>query len=328
LFVAAATFFASKAFMPQIIDLLESGGAARELELRFRATFEQAAVGIAHVGVDGRWLRVNRKLCEIVGYSHDELMRRTFQDITHPDDLAADLANVQKLLRRELDTYVMEKRYLRNDGSIVWVNLTVSLVRDDGDQPSFFIAVVEDISAKKLAEQRFLMLADALPQIVWEAGPDGQLDYYNRKWYELVGAETGIMDWLPYLHPDDQQRCLEQWQECLGAGKPLEIEFRIRTASGAYPRTAGTWGGACRIAMRRGESFAGMGLAPTFTIRSRLKPPCARTRSGCGWPGRQRGWVTLNGILRPTRFRGHRSSKRCTGCRPVDSRAGTRTGCD
>jgi PAS domain S-box-containing protein len=101
-----------------------------ETQERFQATFEQAAVGIAHVGLDGRWLRVNQKLCEIVGYSHAELLTGTFQDITYPEDLAADLAAVQRLLNGEIETYVMEKRYLRQDQTVVWVNLTVSLVRE------------------------------------------------------------------------------------------------------------------------------------------------------------------------------------------------------
>src|SRR5262249_27934946 len=82
---------------------------------RFRATFDQAAVGIAHVAPDGRWLRVNQKLCDIVGYNHHELMRLTFQDITYPDDLEADLGYVRRLLAGEITTYSMEKRYFRKD---------------------------------------------------------------------------------------------------------------------------------------------------------------------------------------------------------------------
>src|ERR671910_2800358 len=125
----------------------------RESEERFRATFEHAAIGAAQVGIDGRWLRVNRRLCEIVGYEREELLQRTFQDITHPDDLEGDLAHMRLLLEGELQTYTMEKRYLRKGGPEVWVNLTVSLVRDASGEPAYFIAVVEDISERKKTEQ-------------------------------------------------------------------------------------------------------------------------------------------------------------------------------
>ena len=125
----------------------------RESEERFRATFEHAAIGAAQVGIDGRWLRVNRRLGEIVGYEPEELLQTTFQEITHPEDLEGDLAQVRRLLADELQTYTMEKRYLRKDGSLVWVNLTVSLVRDSSGEPAYFIAVVEDISARKQTEE-------------------------------------------------------------------------------------------------------------------------------------------------------------------------------
>ena len=125
----------------------------REGEERFKATFEQAAVGVAHVSPDGGWIRVNDRLCEIVGHPRKELLGKTFQDITHPDDLDADLVQAGQLLVGEIDTYSMEKRYVRKDGSVVWTNLTGSLVRNARGEPSYFIAVVEDISERKRAEE-------------------------------------------------------------------------------------------------------------------------------------------------------------------------------
>ena len=134
--------------------------ALQESERRFRATFEQAAVGIAHVSIDGHWLLVNKKLCHIIGYTYEELLARTFQDITHPDDLEADLAFVKRLLANELQTYSMEKRYFRKNGTVVWINLTVSLVRETTGMPLYFISVVEDISERKrVEEERAQLLA-------------------------------------------------------------------------------------------------------------------------------------------------------------------------
>ena len=118
-----------------------------------RVTFDQAAVGIAHVGIDGSWLRVNDRLCSIVGYSREELLRTTFQDITHPDDLETDLEHVREVLSGETETYSIEKRYYRKDRSLVWANLTVSLVRNATGEPLHFISVVEDITERKQAEQ-------------------------------------------------------------------------------------------------------------------------------------------------------------------------------
>ncbi len=126
----------------------------RESEERFRSTFEQAAVGVAHVSPEGHWLRVNQRLCEIVGYSQEELLQRTFQDITHPDDLDADLAQVSQMLAGTIQKYSMEKRYLRKGGDVVWVMLTVSLVRTPAGEPKYFIAVIQDVSERKEIEAR------------------------------------------------------------------------------------------------------------------------------------------------------------------------------
>jgi diguanylate cyclase (GGDEF)-like protein/PAS domain S-box-containing protein len=121
-------------------------------EARFQATFEQAAVGIAHVGLDGALLQVNRKFFEIVGYEVDKLTQLTFQDITHPDDLPTDLRLLEATLAGERQTYSIEKRYRHRKGHLVWVNLTVALLRDAQGAPDYFISVIEDIQQKKDAE--------------------------------------------------------------------------------------------------------------------------------------------------------------------------------
>jgi PAS domain S-box-containing protein len=151
----------------------------RESEERFRVTFEQAAVGVAHVGLDGRWLKVNQTLCNILGYTREELLSRTFQDITYLEDLESDLNYVQQLLAGEIENYCMEKRYVCKDGQLLWANLTVALVRQTDDvvdtnlasavssigMPKYFISIVEDISDRKQGEQTLKKRSQELAQL-------------------------------------------------------------------------------------------------------------------------------------------------------------------
>lgn len=138
----------------------------RESEERFRATFSQAAVGIAHVGLNGEWLTVNQRLCDIIGYSSEELLSLTFQDITHPEDLEKDLHLLGLLMAGRIQTYDMQKRYIRKDGTLIWVNLTVSMVCDEQGQPRYFISVIEDISSMKETEHQLTRARDELEQRV------------------------------------------------------------------------------------------------------------------------------------------------------------------
>jgi PAS domain S-box-containing protein len=149
--------------------------ALRQSEERFRLAFEYAAIGMALVAPDGRWLRVNQALSRIVGYTAEELLRIDFQTITHPDDLDADLALLRQTLDGSIPHFQMEKRYFHKLGHVVWAMLSVSLVRDEGGQPLYFISQIEDISARKEAEARLIesdfrhrATADLLPGFVFE----------------------------------------------------------------------------------------------------------------------------------------------------------------
>ena len=126
--------------------------ALRESEERYRATFSNAAVGIAHLSMDGRWIHFNDAVCHITGYPREELSRKTFADITHADDIEADWALARRLVAGHFPSYTMEKRYIRKDGDIVWINLTVSLIRDAFEAPIYYVAVIEDITERKQAE--------------------------------------------------------------------------------------------------------------------------------------------------------------------------------
>jgi PAS domain S-box-containing protein len=119
----------------------------------FRGAFEHAAIGMALCDLEGRFLKVNRSLCRIVGYSEEELLATDFQTITYPDDLEADLALAGQVMRGEIDYYHMEKRYFDKQGHIIWILLSVSMARDEAGQPCYFIAQIQDISARKAAQQ-------------------------------------------------------------------------------------------------------------------------------------------------------------------------------
>ncbi|HEY0073319.1 MAG TPA: PAS domain S-box protein [Abditibacteriaceae bacterium] len=135
--------------------------ALRESEERFRATFEQAAVGIAHVSLEGHFLRVNQKLCDILGYESDELMNLNFDQITHPDDLHLHPPAMKKLLAGEIQDLLLEKRYLHKNGTAIWTTVTVALRRNEDGSPRYFISVIEDISTRKRAEEALRLLAHA-----------------------------------------------------------------------------------------------------------------------------------------------------------------------
>lgn len=127
--------------------------ALRDSEERFRSAFDYASIGMALVALDGHWLKVNHSLCEIVGYSEQELLATTVQAITHPDDLDTDLDHLNRMLSDEISSYQMEKRYFHKLGHVVWILLSGSLVRDRESQPVYFIAQIQDITAGKQAEE-------------------------------------------------------------------------------------------------------------------------------------------------------------------------------
>jgi len=215
--------------------------ALRESEELYRSTFELTAVGIAHVSPEGKWLRLNHKFCEIVGYSEAELLGLTFQDITHPEDLDADLSQAERVRKGELQTYSMEKRYLRKDGSAIWINLTVSAVRDSNGNLMHFIAVVEDINERKTAREA---LQDSRQQLVLalqsskSAMFDWDLVRRRGKWNPEMTAIYGFQpkdefitaeEWLGLFHPDDSSRLMQEAERFWNDSRQMEFSFEFRT---------------------------------------------------------------------------------------------------
>lgn len=131
-----------------ITDLRQAEESLRASEKRFRSIYEHSPIGMALISLDGHWLDVNQAICNIVGYSKQELAGLNFQDITHPDDVKADLEHVDALLAGDLLSYNMEKRYIRKDGDLVWVLLTVTLMRDETGAPQYFVAQIKDITER------------------------------------------------------------------------------------------------------------------------------------------------------------------------------------
>lgn len=141
-----------------ISDRKRTDDALRTALLRIEAKFENAAVGMADVSADGVWLRVNQKLCAILGYSPEELLGKSFTAITHPEDLPDNLSHLANMRADGIETFAMEKRYIRKDGSLVWTNLTVGKVRKPDGAFDHFLSIVEDITERKQGEARIRLL--------------------------------------------------------------------------------------------------------------------------------------------------------------------------
>jgi PAS domain S-box-containing protein len=232
-------------FSEVITKQVEAKRALTDSEGRFRATFENAAVGIAHIAPNGRWLRVNEALSRIVGYTADELITKSFQDITHPDDLAADLVELKRMLDGRIDSYSRDKRYLHKDGSIVWGRLTVGGVRKSDGSIDFFVSVVEDISARKQAEQELQTSKDRL-QLAFDATRLGWWQYDPRRYmisgearfkeiFNMATDEISIEDLAKRVHPEDRERFRANREAALDPANPepyVHHEYRVQRRDG------------------------------------------------------------------------------------------------
>lgn len=220
-------------------------------EKLFQLTFENAAVGIAHVDEDGHFIGVNNKLSEITGYPKNELLQKTFQEITHPDDLENDLKQVEALRRGSIDSYTMEKRYYNKDGSILWVKLTGSAIIDSHNELNFFIAIIEDISEQKriekeleakhqqslLSEKKFRLLANNISQLAWMGDKKGRIFWYNKRWFDYTGMshkELRGWGWKKLVHPDHLERVMKKLQDSWRTGKKWEEMFPLKGKNGQY----------------------------------------------------------------------------------------------
>ncbi len=247
-----------------------------------RVTFEQAAVGIAHVGIDGRWLRVNDRLCAIVSYPREELLRRTFQDITHPDDLEKDLDLLQQMLSGKIQTYSMEKRYFRKDRSLVWINLSVSLVRSASGAPRHFISVVEDITERKQAEEAFrasetrLAAAAELASLgCYEVDLGRPFMFIDDRFHQICGVDPGphsdlrpLQFWMDHIYPDDYANVMEERRKLHeGRADRVTVEYRYLLPGGEQKWIHHVAGAAIRDA--NGQAVHTFGVVRDITSQRR-----------------------------------------------------------
>ncbi|MGV3743008.1 MAG: PAS domain S-box protein [Burkholderiaceae bacterium] len=239
---------AAQYFVAAIQDIEKAKLAERDLLVRkavLRATFDQAAIGITHISPSGYFQRVNRKFTEMVGYSEQELYRMHIVDIAYPEDRHLGLQDFERSIRGEIPTFTVEKRYRRKDGSILWVRVTGSSIRDaETNQPRFNVAVIEDISERKFAEealreseQRFRVLIENMAQAVWETDADGKVVLDSPTWRAYTGQTKEEFlghGWVNAVHPDDRQCADEQWKNAIARKQPLDMEFRLRRGTDGW----------------------------------------------------------------------------------------------
>ena len=226
-------------------DLTAQRAAERdrhEAQHLFETAFADAPIGMALVGLDGSWLKVNRALCQIVGWSEAELLATGFQDITHPDDLAADLARVEALLRGDSDGYEMDKRYIRRDGRTIWITLSVTLVRDPSGAPRHFISQIQDITAAREAqdalarsEARLKAIFEHVPAAMALRDVEGRYEHVNAHVARALGREPAEIVGLSAaeLFPELADEVRTQDERLLADGEPLAEDMAVPQGDGS-----------------------------------------------------------------------------------------------
>src|SRR5215204_5409699 len=199
--------------------------ALREMRDRFRSIFDHAPIGVAMVSLEGRYLQVNRSLCEILGYTEEELQALTWQEITHPDDLAASSAYARRIVEGEFPKYHLDKRFLHADGHTVWASLSVSLVRDSEGEPLYFVSQIQDVTERKRVEEALERLSHQHEKVLEAAGEgialvgtDGRFLRVNRSLCEILGyTERELLGktFQETTHPDDLEVDLEHLRRLL-----------------------------------------------------------------------------------------------------------------
>ncbi|GGR92364.1 sensor domain-containing protein [Deinococcus sedimenti] len=212
----------------------------------FEATFEHAPIGMALVGLDDRFLRVNRALCDLLGYTEAQLLRATVGDLTHPDDRHV---SAPQLLTHRGDPHAAEmmRRYVRGDGQVIWAQLNVAVIRDERGQPLHVVAQVQDRTLERDQQQRLQAVQDQLQlaldgsqATLWDWWAQERRIQFSAGWLERFGyapQDVGTLqdDWVALIHPADLPELLQAYQTHADAQTPFyEAEYRLRAASGDW----------------------------------------------------------------------------------------------
>jgi PAS domain S-box-containing protein len=203
-------------------------------EARFSMAFDQAPIGMVLLTPAGQIVEINQAFSNMLGYTREELIADDSAKVTHPDDVQPTRNFFASLRGDDRNQGALEKRYLRKNGEVLWARAFVTMRRDEQGAPVQAIAIVENITERKRAEERYRFLAESVPQMVWTASPDGMLDYVNRQGTGYFGASQAALlgvGWLEFVHSDERQLVAERWTQSLATGAGYEIEFRLKRAS-------------------------------------------------------------------------------------------------
>jgi PAS domain S-box-containing protein len=213
----------------------------RASEARFSLAFARAPIGMVLLTPGGRIMEVNQAFLDSLGYTREEFDSQDSSFFTHPDDIEPTREFFASLREGPVATGCIEKRYFCKDGKLLWARASATMHRDALGNPAQVIATVEDITARKHAEerlrereQRFRFLAESIPQMVWTATPSGKLDYINAQGssYFAIPPEDLLGEgWMSWVHPEESDRTLERWGQSIATGQPYETEFRLRRGS-------------------------------------------------------------------------------------------------
>ncbi len=246
----------------------------RESEARFRQVFEYAPFGMCVGGSDQRFIQLNAALCRMLGYSERELLGRLWSELTHPDDVETCGQMVAQSSADSNSFQETEKRYLHRDGTVVWVRMRMSSIKDSQGNSQYYVAHVEDITERRRthealreSEDRFRLIADSCPALMWVTDAEGETQFINREYREFLGLTNEQLrggKWQSLIHPDDSPRYVEDFVHAVKEHAPWKAEVRIRRADGewrligshAEPRLSAT-----------GEYLGHIGLCADITER-------------------------------------------------------------
>ncbi|MES2064431.1 MAG: PAS domain S-box protein [Bacteroidota bacterium] len=216
-------------------------------EETFRNAFEYSPIGMVLVSLQGMFLKVNKSVCDMLGYTADELIKKTFQEITHPDDLEADLTLLQKTLNKEVSGYQMEKRYLKKDGSTIWALLNVGIVRDMAEAPLYFVSQIKDITETKLAEtilkeseRRWIFASEGSGGGIWDLDLVNNTVFHSKQCLSMIGLEEHEFSnipgqWTSRVHPDDRDKFVTDVRAYINGEMDLySNQHRVLCKDGTY----------------------------------------------------------------------------------------------